>query len=124
MVSLPTELIVWTSVASGVMFVASLVATPYLIVRMPADYFVREEPPPRAHPVLRLLKNLAGLVLLVMGALMLFLPGQGLLTILIGLIVMDFPGKRRLERRLVAQPRVHQALAWLRRKYGKKPLKL
>lgn len=122
--SLPTELIVWTSVASGVMFVASLIATPYLLVRMPADYFVRERPPRRPHPVLRLLKNLAGLVLLLMGGLMLFLPGQGLLTVLLGLFLMDFPGKRGLERKLVAQPKVYQALAWLRRKYGKEPLKL
>ena len=53
---------------------------------------------------------------------MLFVPGQGLLTIIVGLTVMNYPGKFRLERWLVMRPRVLPALNWLRKRYGHPPL--
>ncbi|MHC4161679.1 MAG: PGPGW domain-containing protein [Planctomycetota bacterium] len=89
-------------------------------------YFVRPEPGSwsRRHPLLRGAlwagRNLLGAVLVVAGIAMLILPGQGILTILIGLIVLEFPGKRDLELRLVRRPRVRRAIDWLRAK-GKRP---
>ena len=62
-----------------------------------------------------------GLLLVAAGLAMLFLPGQGLLTVLIGVCVMDFPGKRGLLQRLVRGPKVQGALNWIRRKRGKEP---
>jgi hypothetical protein len=123
----------WIAVASVVMFVGSLVAIPWFIVRLPADYFdVRV---PRhwmidRHPALRAVghgaKNLAGLVIIVLGLIMALpgVPGQGVLTILIGLSLVDFPGKRRLEVRLVGQPAVLKALNAIRHRFGRPPLVL
>ncbi len=70
----------------------------------------------------RIIKNILGLILLGAGILMLFLPGQGLLTIVLALSLLDFPGKRGLELRLIRQPRVYKAINWLRRKYKRPPL--
>ena len=57
------------------------------------------------------------------GVLMLVLPGQGVLTILIGLTLLDFPGKRRFVRRLLMRPRVFRVINRLRRRFGRPPLK-
>jgi hypothetical protein len=67
---------------------------------------------------LKVLKNLLGATLLVAGLVMLVMPGQGILAILIGLSLLDFPGKRELERRLVARPRVIRFLNLVRRQAG------
>jgi UPF0716 family protein affecting phage T7 exclusion len=64
-----------------------------------------------------------GGVLVVLGALMLVLPGQGILTILAGLFVMRFPQKRRLLARALAGKRVQRSLNYVRRRLGKAPLK-
>jgi hypothetical protein len=110
------------SVFSIVAFVGSILALPYLIVRMPADYFVRPEP---ARPVLvRFLRNLAALVLIAAGVAMLFLPGQGVLTILAGLAFSSFPKKRDLERWLVLEGRALPALNAIRRRAGQPPLEM
>lgn len=112
-------------------FVGSLLALPFLVARLPEDYFsdTRRHPSRlrRFHPLvylgLRLLKNLVGWVLILAGLVMLVLPGQGLLTILLGLILSDFPGKFALERRLAANPRILAGINWLRRRGGHPPLR-
>ena len=53
---------------------------------------------------------------------MLFLPGQGLLTILIGVSLMDFPGKRTIERKLISRPVVLQAINRIRQRFDRPPL--
>ena len=54
---------------------------------------------------------------------MLVLPGQGLLTIVTGLILINYPGKYKLEKKLVAMPSVFKALNWIRDKANKPRLK-
>jgi putative transmembrane protein PGPGW len=116
-------------VASLGFVVVSLALLPVLIARLPADYFVHERREAywlrRLSPALRIAalvaKNLLGLVVTVCGLLMLVLPGQGLLTVLIGLSLLDFPGKYRLERWLLGRPRVLRGLNWLRKKLKKPP---
>jgi len=126
-----TDVLIWLFAFSIAGFVASLIAIPFILVKLPADYF--DERRPRKwmehhHPVLRLtgrlIKNAMGVVLLLAGIAMLFLPGQGVLTILIGISMVDFPGKRALERRLVGQPTVLQTINKLRAKFGHPPLTL
>jgi hypothetical protein len=116
-------------ILSVISFIGSLIAIPFLLIRLPPHYF--DERHPRTwmqahHPVLRLLglvlKNVAGLVFLLAGILMLFLPGQGLLTMLIGVSLMDFPGKRTLERKIVGQPAVLRTINKLREKFNRPPL--
>ena len=119
------------AVGSVALFVASLIGVPVFIARMPPDYFSRRErrrlglsrPPLSAlHLAGRIAKNLLGLLLLVAGLVMLLAPGQGLLTIIVALLFLDFPGKRPLQRRIVASPRVLRALNALRRRAGRPPL--
>lgn len=104
-------------------FLVSIIALPILIIRLPADYFIRPVPVSYRHPVLHLvlkiLKNTLGLILLILGFGMLFIPGQGILTMLVGMALMDFPGKWELQRRIVRSPRVHRSLDWLRQKTDK-----
>lgn len=118
----------WLGTLSVLMFVGTLVALPMVVMRLPADYFRRAAHHARRHPkpsaVQRLLgllgKNLLGVMLVCMGVAMLVLPGQGVLTMLIGLMLMTFPGKRALVQRLVQQPRVLRTMNWIRAK-GHRP---
>ena len=123
------QLLLWGSGLSLLALVASFFVIPWVITRLPHDYFIREKriewnPTPR-HPALALLlatlKNVLGLSLVVLGILMLVTPGQGVLTLLIGLLLMNFPGKYRLERWLVSRPGVMRGLNWLRRRRHKLP---
>jgi hypothetical protein len=121
----------WLFAGSAVMFVLTPVAVAWAVVRLPADYFRHRKGEPLAtyqrHPAVRLLlfitKNLVGIVLLIAGLAMLVLPGQGLLTIVVGLILIDFPGKLRLERWMATRPPVWRSLNWLRRRAGRAELK-
>lgn len=130
MFGLAPELLVTVGLASIVMFVLTLLIVPFVIVRIPEDYFSdrrhRTSKWAKLPPVLRytlvVLKNLAGIILLIMGILMLVLPGQGLLTMFFGIALMDFPGKFSIERRLVSYPRVLNSINWIRKKADRKPL--
>jgi hypothetical protein len=128
----------WWEVLFGVLFsvvtfVASILIVTFVLVRLPANYFhsshTREFLVHR-HPVLRALgifaKNLLGLVLVACGVVMSLpgVPGQGVLTILLGIMLLDFPGKRKLETRIVSQPRVLRAINALRARFDKPSLLL
>ncbi len=124
-----TETLVALTVLSLVFFVGTLVAIPFILVRLPADYFDVRVPRPwmeNHHPMLRLFghlaKNAVGAIFLFAGFLMLFLPGQGILTMLIGISMLDFPGKRKVEARLIGQPTVLNAINAMRQKFDKPPL--
>lgn len=99
------------------MFVGTMVAAPIFLVRVPDDYFARPRRP-RSVPV-RVLRTVLGLALVALGALMLVLPGQGIITIVVGLGVLDLPIKDRMIRRLLSLPKVHASIDKLRRKAGK-----
>lgn len=119
----------WIGAISLLTFVGSLLAVPWAVIRIPPDYFLRPDSDTGAHDshwawrmTLRVLRNVLGVVLLIGGILMLVLPGQGLLTMLLGVMLLDIPGKRRLELSIVRRPPVLSALNWLRDKAGHPPL--
>lgn len=125
----PVQVLVWLTVGSLVGFIGTLIAIPFIMVRLPADYFDTRVPRhwmKDHHPVLRLMglvaKNVVGVIFLLAGFAMLFLPGQGVLTMLIGISLMDFPRKRELEAKIVGQQTVLQALNAMRAKFDKPPL--
>ncbi|KJS09773.1 MAG: transmembrane protein (PGPGW) [Gammaproteobacteria bacterium BRH_c0] len=128
---MPDQWILWLTVLSIATFVISLAVLPWLVAHIPEDYFLYESrtaaPWKEAKPLLRYcfmgLKNLFGLMLLAGGFLMIFIPGQGLLTMAMGLLLLDYPGKFRLERRIVTIPAVYKGLNWLRNKQGVAPLR-
>jgi hypothetical protein len=122
---------VWVvlGVVSGVFFIGTLIAIPILIVRLPNDYFIKNDRRTwlqNRHPVLRVtayvIKNLIGCVFLIAGIAMLVLPGQGILTMLIGVSLIDFRGKQKLQRKLIGQPAVLRTINRIRQKFGRKPL--
>jgi len=127
----PSVLFWWLGTISVLMFVLSLILIPLLVVRIPADYFVHEKRRPlRKKPgspwvgVWVVLKNLIGSCFILAGIVMLLLPGQGLLTILIGIMMTNFPGKFAFERTLVRKRTVLRALNWIRRRNNRPPLRL
>jgi hypothetical protein len=118
-----SDTILWLASISFGVFVISILALPLIIVRLPVDFFIHPSSVPvRLSPLrlaLKILKNALGLFLLLIGTVMLFTPGQGILTILLGISLMDFPGKHRLQGRIVRSPRVHRSLNWLRQRAGR-----
>jgi hypothetical protein len=123
--------VLWTAVLLVGVFVGSIAAAAVLLVRLPATYFLDGHPRGGwgdRHVVIRwaalVVKNLVGAVLVGGGVLMLVTPGQGALTILIGVMLLDFPGKRRLERKLIGRPAVLRAINRLRTRFGKPPVVL
>ena len=125
----PANVLIWFAVSSVFMFVGTLIAIPVILMRLPADYFDIRIPRPwmeNHHPILRLIghivKNVVGAIFLFAGFLMLFLPGQGVLTMLIGLSLIEFPGKRRVEAKIVGQSTVLSTINAMRAKFDKPPL--
>ena len=120
--------------ALGLVGVVSLLGTvlllPFMVIRIPPDYFRHghrkhdygHDRHPLVHHSLVILKNGLGVLLILAGIAMLLLPGQGLLTLLVGLMLTDFPGKYEMEKRLVRQPGVLRAVNWLRGRAGHPPV--
>lgn len=116
--------VLWTLAASsGVLVVISLALTPLVVRLLPGDYFLQNQQHRRTrkHPVVYVCKQSAGLLLLVLGLLMLVLPGQGLLTILASLFVLDFPGKIALLRNLIERFQLLPVLNRIRTRHGIQP---
>lgn len=121
----------WLTLVSILTFVVSAAALPWLLARLPEDYLVRTESlkAPRwpkstaLYWIVRVLRNIIGLLLLLAGLVMLVIPGQGILTLLAGLWLLDLPGKTKLERRLAGRPRVLASINWIRQKAGVSPLR-
>ncbi len=124
------QILQWLGILSVVTFIGSLLIVPWLILHMEPQYFIRHRVEVmqrhRRHPVLTILllivRNTVGLFLLAAGLAMLVLPGQGVLTLLIGLSFMDFPGKHQLLEKAVQNRKVQDSLNWIRRKGNKEEL--
>lgn len=120
----------WCAVGSAVIAVAMLALTPWLVSLIPDDYFATKERPPivgrSRHPVLRwslrIGKNSLGLALIVIGLFLTLMPGQGMITALGGLLLLDFPGKRRLEMWVIRRRGLLHAINWFRARRGRPPL--
>jgi amino acid transporter len=130
--------VTWQSAVVAVLlflvtFAISLAIVSFIMVNIPNDYFKKDRPRELwsdRHPAIRFLgifvKNLLGVVLVVLGIVMSIpgVPGQGILTILLGIMLLDFPGKRDLEHRIVSRPRVLTTINKLRHKFGRDELVL
>lgn len=113
-----------------VMSLGGLALVSAIVIRLPSDYFCNDAQRGywlHSHPVLRwsglIAKNIAGLGLVGLGIVLSLpgVPGPGFLTILLGIMLMDFPGKRRLECWLIRRPAVLSAANALRERYGRQP---
>ena len=122
----------WLIAFSVITLLISVIAVPWVVTVVPADYFTHRSRR-RMHrrsgnsPLLWLWfvgKNVLGGILVILGVIMLVAPGQGVLTILIGLGIADFPGKYHLERRLIGLPGVLRTVNWIRRRHARPPLEV
>ena len=142
--SVSEKIISWSSMNSDLIFLLGSLSIFILIISvfmmvliisfLPEDYFKSENrnlisSVQNSHyPLLKLLvlitKNFFGVLLLLSGILMLVLPGQGILTIITGLVFMDYPGKYKFERKLLRQKGVINSINWIRSRLSKPSLKV
>lgn len=128
------ESLTWSKIIIGMMLlilqvVVSYAAIIFVMIKLPADYFSSTYAKNHNNDsrfLVRwggvILKNLIGFVLVIVGIIMVVTPGPGGLTILLGLVMMDIPGKRPLEVKLIQKPAVLAAINKLRVRYDKPPL--
>jgi hypothetical protein len=113
-------------------FTLSIVLIPWIIIHIPSDYFTHpkrqkypwQNYPPLIQWIAIIVKNIFGIILIIAGVAMLFLPGQGILTIIAGLLFVNFPCKYRVEKWIIKQPIVFKTLNKVRKKAGRAPLHL
>jgi putative transmembrane protein PGPGW len=125
------EVLLWISIGSGIALLLTAIALPVVIVKLPTDYLANEHKkswldsqPTLVRAGLRAVKNLFGVLLVVLGIIMLVLPGQGVLSIIFGLSLVDFPGRHALQCKLMRRPKVIESLNWIRKKFDRPPLKI
>ena len=142
--SVSEKIISWSSMNSDLLLLLGSLSIFILIISvfmmvliisfLPEDYFKSENRnlissvQNSRYPLLKLLvlitKNFFGVLLLLSGILMLVLPGQGILTIITGLVFMDYPGKYKFERKLIRQKGVINSINWIRSRLSKPSLKV
>ncbi len=116
-----------------VTFTITLAVVSFILVKLPSTYFQKDHPREfwsDRHSGIRFLgvfaKNVLGVLLVALGIVMSIpgVPGQGILTILLGIMLLDFPGKRSFENKLVSRPQVFKTINKLRHRFGKPGLVL
>ena len=120
----------WIVVVSALMFFGSIVLAWLFIVKIPTDYLTNDQPRVRTyrsgHPIMGAIlwvgKNAFGVLLAISGFIMLFIPGQGLLFIFLGITLVDFPGKKHWVRRMVGWRNTLKIINQVRCKAGEAPL--
>lgn len=125
-------LLAWVLVSFG-MLIGSIALVVFFLTRLPATYFRQSQDRDfmrDRHWALRcggvVAKNAIGVLLVLLGIVMALpgVPGQGVLTMLVGLMLVDFPGRRALEYKLVSRPSVLRAVNRLRRTFSRPPFVL
>ncbi|WP_437192224.1 hypothetical protein [Planctomicrobium sp. SH527] len=124
MLGLPNSLWAAAAIWFVVMLVTSVVTFGILwllICLIPADFFLRTGHRPHdRHPILHaawvVIRNILGAAMLATGIAFSFLPGPGVPWLLLGLALMDLPGKHEFLRKGLRMPSVQRSLNWLRRK--------
>ena len=130
--------ITWRSVLIGASifvgsFLINLAIVSIILVKLPANHFSKSRktkfwsgPRPWLHAAKVIGKNIAGVLLVALGIVLSLpgVPGQGLLTVLLGVMLLDFPGRHRLEQKLLSKPSIVNTINRLRGRFGKPPLEL
>jgi len=123
----------WVMLGSVLFFGVGMGVALLVAVRLPADFFLRDrtaEMASRGHPVLRfvlrLLKNLAGFLLVIAGVIMALpmVPGPGVLLIFLGVSLVDIPPIRSLQRRFLRSRLVLNRVNALRARWKQPPFQM
>ena len=122
------EILQWAALVSIISFISLCLAVPFIIIYLPKDYLISDHNPHTLPNIVRtpytVLKNAFGGFLVLAGLAMLVLPGQGLLTLFIGLSLMNMPGKRNLIRRFACYSPIIHTINRLRKRAGKPALEI
>lgn len=132
------QFITWRSALIGVLifvvtFTFNLAIVSFILVKLPADHFKKGHhvefwsgPRPALNAAKVIGKNILGILLVAIGIVLSLpgVPGQGLLTVLLGVMLLDFPGKTSLERKLLSRQEITRTINRLRAKFDKPPLEL
>jgi hypothetical protein len=104
---------------------SSLAVVLWIVLALPEDYFEVEASPHTARMAVRIARNAAGMVLIAVGAVLSIpgVPGQGVLTVLVGVFLVDFPRRQELERALARRAGVLPALNRLRARFKRAPVR-
>jgi hypothetical protein len=127
-----SSVLVYAGLFSFLMTLTAAVSVPFIINMLSDDYFIKEKRRSNIKTIPEyfiliislVIKNTIGILLFISGFAMLFMPGQGLLTLFISFLFIDYPGKWKLQRRVVRNREIHNALNWIRRKGGKDNFKI
>ena len=122
------DYLIWLGIASSILFIVGIITTPFLIGMIPEDYFADREKyklkiQGPMHLIWVVIRSIFGFILLLAGVIMLFTPGQGILSIVLGIFLMEFPGKQKLEYKMIQHDPTFNAINWLRSKAGKDALR-
>ena len=124
------NLILWFGSISLFVFLFSLLSIKWLVSLILEDYFINKKDSKIKTSniffwyIVLIFKNLIGYSLILGGIMMLVLPGQGLFTIIIGLMMSNYPGKYSLEKKFIAIPTILKSINWLRKKSNKPPIRI
>ena len=124
-------ILIWVLVFVGTFFL-NLGIVSFILVKLPKDHFKSDKSKgvSGSNATIRVLKligkNVAGWLLIALGIVLSLpgVPGQGLLTVLLGVMLVDFPGKHRLEQKLLSRPGIINTINRLRGRFGKPALEL
>src|SRR5512138_430956 len=125
------ETLLWVATLSGVGLLAFAIVTPWLIIRMPEDFFSNprrynwlDRKPVMVRVPIRILKNILAVALVIVGVVMFLTPASGLFPVLLGVVLADVPGKLKLQRWILCRQTVRKSMNWLRRKFHRKPVQI
>jgi archaellum biogenesis protein FlaJ (TadC family) len=119
--------VILLTISSVLLFLISLFVIPYIVSKIPEDYFTHEKRVTQKGVgffITRIIKNILGFIFLFFGFIMLFTPGPGLLTMAIGFTLLNFPGKYKMEKRIIRNKAIYKEINRIRKKFNKPPLLL
>lgn len=122
----------WLTLIGFVGLIGSLLVVPWILIKIPSDYFYADKRkkchwghcPTIIRSLLLIIKNILGVMLVLSGIIMLFIPGQGMLTMIAGIVLMDFPYKYKMMRKIIKNSKILRFINRLRKKANQEPLKV
>ena len=121
----------YAGIVSIFIFVFSMFGLRLFIIAIPSDYFINKKRVSALKNRSILLwiiyivfKNIIGYIFIIMGLVALVLPGQGILMILVGLMMSDYPKKFDLEKKIITIKAVRKGINWIRIKSNVDKIKL
>ena len=110
---------------SATLLVVTIVAAPWAVSRLPSNYLLQRQGRSSTQRIWYSLASvsraLLGFLVTLLGLVMLVTPGPGVIMLLLGISIAEFPGKNRLLIYLATRPNVLSSLNWMRKRHGKPP---